>query len=121
MPTRSALSSIRSHAADRPTGRQIAGGIGALVVLVIGLVGIPFALSTLVGWPLPHHVPSSGEAAHALGASIPDSFWPRLFAILAWLAWAYFVFWVIISLVAQVSGRRTGRSSHLVGAAPWPP
>ena len=71
----------------------------------------------LVGWPLPHHVPSGSEAAHALGASIPDSFWPRLFAILAWLAWAYFVFSVVISLVDQVRGRRTGHRSHLVGSS----
>jgi len=110
-------STIRSNVADRPTGRQIAGGIGALGVLLIGLVGIPIVLASFVGWPLPHHVPSSGEAAHALGTSIPDSFWPRLFAILAWLAWAYFVFWAVISLVDQVRGRRTGRRSHLVGSS----
>ena len=72
---------------------------------------------SLVGWPLPHHVPSGSEAAHALGASIPDSFWPRLFAILAWLAWAYFAFSVVISLVDQVRGRRTGHRSHLVGSS----
>ncbi len=119
MPTRSdPASTIRSNVADRPTGRQIAGGIGALGVLVIGLVGIPDrARIAVVGWPLPHHVPSGSEAAHALGASIPDSFWPRLFAILAWLAWAYFVFWVVISLVDQVRGRRTGHRSHLVGSS----
>ena len=63
-------------------------------------MGIPIVLASVVGWPLPHHVPSGSEAAHAFGASIPDSFWPRLFAILAWLAWAYFVFSVVISLVA---------------------
>ncbi len=98
MPTRSIpASAIRPNAADRPTSRQVAGGIGALGVLLIGLVGIPIVLASIVGWPLPHHVPSGGEAAHALGASIPDSFWPRLFAILAWLAWAYFVFSVVIS------------------------
>jgi cytoskeletal protein RodZ len=110
-------SAIRSNVADRPTRRQVAGGIGALGVLVIGLVGIPIALASLVGWPLPHHVPSGSEAAHALGASIPDSFWPRLFAILAWLAWAYFVVSVVISLVAQVRGRKTGHRSHLVGSS----
>jgi hypothetical protein len=108
---------IRPAAGTRPTARQVAGGFGALGVLVIGLVGIPIVLSTLVGWPLPHHVPSGTQAAHALGASIPDSFWPRLFAALAWLAWAYFVFSVATSLVLQLRGRRPGHRSHLVGSS----
>ena len=99
----------------RPTGRQVAGGLGALCVLVIGLIGIPIVLASIVGWPLPHHVPSSTQAAHALGASIPDSFWPRLFATLAWLAWAYFVFSVVTGLVLQLRGRRPGHRSHLFG------
>src|SRR5664280_1119929 len=118
VPTRSnSASAIRPNAATRPTARQVAGGFGALGVLVIGLVGIPIALSALVGWPLPHHVPSGIQAAHALGASIPDSFWPRLFATLAWLAWGYFVFSVATNLVLQLRGRRPGRRSHLFGSS----
>jgi hypothetical protein len=112
-----AASAIRSNVADRPTRRQVAGGIGALGVLIVGLLGIPIVLASFVGWPLPRHVPSGSEAARALGASIPDSFWPHLFAILAWLAWAYFVVSVVVSLVAQVRGRRTGHRSHLVGSS----
>lgn len=108
---------IRPAAGTRLTARQVAGGFGALGVLVIGLVGIPIVLSTLVGWPLPHHVPSSTQTAHALGASIPDSFWPRLFAALAWLAWAYFVFSVGTNLVLQLRGRRPGHRSPLVGSS----
>src|SRR5664280_1767338 len=118
VPTRSnSASTIRPNAATRPTARQVAGGFGALGVLVIGLVGIPMALSTLVGWPLPHHVPSGIQAAHALGASIPDSFWPRLFATLAWLAWGYFVFSVAANLVLQLRGHRPGRRSPLFGSS----
>ncbi len=56
-----------------PTGRQVVGGLGALCVLVVGLVGIPIVLAALIGWPLPHHVPSGSQAAHAFGAAIPDS------------------------------------------------
>jgi hypothetical protein len=100
----------------RPTGHQVVGGLGALCVLVIGLIGIPIVLAALVGWPLPHHVPSGGQAAHALSTSIPDSFWPRLFAALAWLAWAYFVFSAAASLIAQLRGHRPGRHSRLYGS-----
>jgi hypothetical protein len=117
VPTRSNATPANPTAAIRPTARQVAGGFAALGVLVIGLVGIPVALSTLVGWPLPHHVPSGIQAARALGASIPDSFWPRLFATLAWLAWAYFVFTVAANLVLQLRGRRPGRRSHLFGSS----
>jgi hypothetical protein len=117
VPTRSNATAANPTAATRPTARQVAGGFGALGVLVIGLVGIPMALSALVGWPLPHHVPSGIQAAHALGASIPDSFWPRLFATLAWLAWGYFVFSVATNLVLQLRGRRPGRRSHLIGSS----
>jgi len=117
-PTAAArTAAIRPADGTRPTSRQVAGGFGALGVLAIGLVGIPIVLSTLVGWPLPHHVPSGTQAAHALGASIPDSFWPRLFAALAWLAWAYFVFSVGTNLVLQLRGHRPGHRSHLVGSS----
>ena len=123
MPTRSnrtaaaRTAAIRPADGTRPTGRQVASGFGALGVLAIGLVGIPIVLAALVGWPLPHHVPSGAQAAHALGASIPDSFWPRLFAALAWLAWAYFVFSVGTNLVLQLRGHRPGHRSHLVGSS----
>ncbi len=93
----------------QPTGRQVVGGLGALCVLIVGLVGIPIILAVLIGWPLPHHVPTGPQAAHALGASVPDSLWPRLFASLGWLAWAYFVFSVAAGLVVQLRGRRSGR------------
>ncbi len=117
MPTRSNAIAANPTAATRPTARQVAGGFGALGVLIIGLVGIPIALSALVGWPLPHHVPSGIQAAHAFGASIPDSFWPRLFATLAWLAWGYFVFSVATNLVLQLRGRRPGRRFHFFGSS----
>jgi hypothetical protein len=112
-----AVSSTRPSAFARPTGRQVAGGFGALGVLVIGLAGIPILLATVVGWPLPHHVPTGNAVTHAFGASIPDSFWPRMFAVLAWLAWAYFVVSVVVSLVRQLRGRTTGHRSHLLGSS----
>jgi len=70
----------------RPNRRQIAEGLGALTVLVTGLAGIPAVLVATVGWPLPHHIPTARQLTDALRSSIPDSFWPHLFATLAWLA-----------------------------------
>ena len=100
-------------AIPRPTRRQIAEGLGALAVLSAGLVGIPAALAVTVGWPLTRHVPTGAQIAQALRSSIPDSFWPHLFATLGWLAWAYFAFCVDTTLVAHLHGRRPHRRSRL--------
>ena len=102
----------------RPTARQIAGGLGALGVLAIGLVGIPAVLAAAVGWPLPHHLPGIGQVAGAFNKPIPDSFWPHLLATLAWAAWTYFAFSVAAGLVAHVrrrpfARRRLGTQSAL--------
>ncbi len=86
-----------------------------------GLVGIPAVLAATVGWPLPHHLPGGGQVAGALRTPIPDSFWPHLFASLAWLAWAYFVFSVAATAVAHVRGpkgnRRIPLGRHSAAAA----
>ena len=109
--------SSTTQAVARPKIRQLVEGLGALVVLVCGLVGIPAVLAVTVGWPLPHHLPGGGQVAGALRTPIPGSFWPHVFASLAWLAWAYFVFSVATSLVLQIRGRRAGHRSHLVGSS----
>ena len=111
----------RSIQHPRATVRPLIEGLGALVVLVCGLVGIPVVLATTVGWPLPHHLSGGGQVADALRSTIPDSFWPHLFASLAWIAWAYFVFSVLATAISRVrtpSGHRRrplGRHSAAAG------
>ena len=109
-----------TQALERHTIRPLVEGLGALVVLVGGLVGIPVILATTVGWPLPHHLPSAGQIEGVLRTTIPDSFWPHLFAALGWLAWAYFAFSVTSCLLAHVRGvganRRLRLGSHSAAA-----
>ena len=93
----------------KPTRGQVAEGLGALAVLVAGLIGIPAVLAVTVGWPLPRHVPTGAQIGQALRTSIPDSFWPHLFATLGWLAWAYFTVSVVTNLISQLQGRRRHR------------
>jgi hypothetical protein len=112
--TRTTTARPTAQPGGRPIGRQIAGGLGALAVLAVGLVGIPAVLAAFVGWPLPHQFPAGSLVTHALGTSIPDSFWPRLFAVLGWLAWAYFTFSVVTTLAAQLRGHRPNRHSRLI-------
>ena len=93
----------------KPTRGQVAEGLGALGVLVAGLIGIPAVLAVTVGWPLPRRVPTGAQIGRALRISIPDSFWPHLFATLGWLAWAYFTVSVVTNLISQLQGRRRHR------------
>jgi hypothetical protein len=93
----------------RPTGRQIAEGLGALGVLVTGLAGIPAVLTVTVGWPLPHHIPTGRQVTDALRSSIPASFWPHLFATLGWLAWAYLALSVVTTVADHLRGRHHDR------------
>ena len=72
------------------TRAQLAEGLGALFVIVIGLVGIPLALALVIGWPLPHHLPTTTQLHSAAGSQIPDDFWPKALATIAWIAWACF-------------------------------
>jgi LysM repeat protein len=101
--------SSTTQAVARPKIRQLVEGLGALAVLVCGLVGIPAVLAVTVGWPLPHHLPGGSQVAGALRTQIPGSFWPQLFASLAWLAWAYFAFSVATTAVTHVRGRNGNR------------
>src|SRR5665213_1952578 len=92
----------------RPSRTEIAEGFGALFVIAAGLLGIPLLLATIVGWPLPHHLPMTGQLHSAAGSQIPDAFWPKALAVIAWLAWGYFVFSLLIATIDVIRNRRRG-------------
>jgi nucleoid-associated protein YgaU/DNA-binding SARP family transcriptional activator len=99
----------------RPTRAEIAEGLGALFVIAIGLVGIPILLATIVGWPLPHHLPSTGQLYSAAGSQIPDAFWPKALATIAWLAWGYFVFSLLTATIDVIRFRHRGTWRRAAG------
>jgi DNA-binding SARP family transcriptional activator len=69
--------------------RRILRALGALVVLVALLAGVPAALWHYVGWPLPHAIPTWAELRGGLtGRGIPDDVLIKALAVVAWLAWA---------------------------------
>ena len=107
--------STSTQTLTRPTVRQLVEGLGAFVVLAAGVVGIPAVLATVIGWPLPHHLPGGAQVAGALRTPIPDSFWPHLFASLAWMVWAYFALCVAATVVTQLGAGR-GNRSHRLGS-----
>lgn len=78
----------------------------ALAALAAILAGIPWALATFVGWPLPTALPSLDELSAALrGASISDAFLVKSLAVACWLAWAQVVVCFGVELAAWVNGR----------------
>jgi LysM repeat protein/DNA-binding SARP family transcriptional activator len=99
----------------RPTRAEIAEGLGALFVIAIGLVGIPLLLATIVGWPLPHHLPTTGQLHSAAGSQIPDAFWPKALATIAWLAWGYFVFSLTTATIDVLRFRHRGTWRRAAG------
>lgn len=92
------------------TLRRLARGLGALAVLVLLLVGIPFALAVLVGWPLPRGLPSWDEFRSALTTPGPgDDVIVKGLAVVCWMAWAVLAASVAAEVAGVVRGRRSRR------------
>lgn len=92
------------------TLRRLARGLGALAVLVLLVVGIPIALALLVGWPLPHGLPSWEEFRSALTTSGPgDEMIVNSLAVICWIAWAVLAASVVLEVAGVVRGRGSRR------------
>ncbi|MFB4305927.1 BTAD domain-containing putative transcriptional regulator [Actinomadura sp. GTD37] len=83
----------------RSTGDVLAG-IGAVAALAALMAGVPFALLTLFGSPLPDHVPSASDLTQKVG---PGSLMAILVA-LVWLAWLQLAACVVVEVYAGVRG-----------------
>ncbi|WP_149259076.1 BTAD domain-containing putative transcriptional regulator [Actinomadura sp. K4S16] len=83
----------------RSTGDVLAG-IGALVALTALLAGVPLALLTIFGSPLPDHVPSASDLTHKVG---PGSL-IAILVVLVWLAWIQLAACVVVEVYAGIRG-----------------
>jgi nucleoid-associated protein YgaU len=89
---------------------RVAAGLGALVVLVAILVGIPILLVVVAGWPLPTAWPSARAVGEALtGSGLAESTVVKAVALVMWLAWLQLVVAVAVELVVQVTARARPR------------
>ncbi|NDU73345.1 hypothetical protein GWI34_11960, partial [Actinomadura sp. DSM 109109] len=88
----------------RAGGRRSAGdvlaGIGALVLLAALMAGVPFALLTIFGSPLPDHVPSASDLTHRVGPGSLIS----ILVVLVWLAWIQLAACVVVEVYAGIRG-----------------
>lgn len=90
-----------------PHGADVARGMAAAAAILVLVGGVPWALSTFVGWPLPSSIPSWSEITTALGDTyIPDTFLAKALAVVCWLVWIELVASLLVEVVAVLRGRQ---------------
>ncbi|MFF2377238.1 BTAD domain-containing putative transcriptional regulator [Streptomyces xiamenensis] len=84
----------------------------AFVALAALVVGVPFSLATLIGWPLPRTMPG----LDTLQEEISTTAFMKVLALLVWVAWAQFTACVLVEVKAALSG--VGIPARVPGAGP---
>jgi hypothetical protein len=104
------LSGRREQQVGSGRAGELAGGLAALLAILLLAVGVPIGLAYIVGWPLPHALPSLAELSRAFTAgAIPDEFIVKALAVIGWVYWAQFMVCLWAELVAARKGRLTRR------------
>ncbi|MFE9767832.1 BTAD domain-containing putative transcriptional regulator [Streptomyces sp. NPDC005808] len=96
----------------RRTFGDIAKAFGAFLALVVLLVGVPGALATQLGWPLPSGAPTLDW----LQQEITVGTFLNVLSVLVWFAWAQFTACVLVEVKAALSG--VGLPNRVPGAGP---
>jgi hypothetical protein len=86
----------------RKSVKDVLAGLVSIVALVALLGGIPYALATYIGWPLPRQLPTL--SMQTLRSPVDANTLINLLALVVWLAWAQFTACVIVELKAAASG-----------------
>ncbi|MEV6952657.1 BTAD domain-containing putative transcriptional regulator [Streptomyces sp. NPDC051183] len=97
-----ARSTSRSSAAPRPrrTFGDFVKAFLAFLALAGLVLGVPVALASQVGWPLPDEVPS----LDMLRQQITVNTFISVLTVVVWLAWAQFTACVLVEVKAAVTG-----------------
>jgi hypothetical protein len=96
----------------RRTPGDVLAGVGAIVLLVALTVGVPIALITLVGLPLPHTAPKLS----ALTSQLDITAILRILSVIVWLAWIQLVWCVLVEIRAAASHAAASPKVPLAGA-----
>jgi hypothetical protein len=97
---------VRPVKRPRSAGEALTG-LAAIVVLLVLLAGVPVALISVFGLPIPHGMPSASLFTHRLEPAAVL----RACSVVVWLAWLQFVWCVIAEVIAAV--RNTGMPSRV--------
>jgi hypothetical protein len=94
------------------TAGDVLAGIGAIVLLTALTIGVPIALVTLVGLPVPHTMPKLS----ALTSQLDITAILRILSVVIWLAWIQLVWCVLVEVKAAASHTATRPRVPLAGA-----
>ena len=98
--------------------RQVLTGLAALLVLLALVAGVPWALVSYIGWPLPHAIP--GWQALKVGLTtrgIPTEDLIKALAVVVWAGWAVLTVSIAaeaVEVVSEIRWRRVplGGATH---------
>ena len=93
------------------SGWDVLTGLGAIVVLLVLVVGPPVALITVFGLPIPRTMPSASLLTHPLQAAAVL----RACSVVVWLAWLQLVWCVVAEVSAAVRNVGMPRRVPLAG------
>ncbi len=96
----------------RRTPGDVLAGVAAVLVLTALTIGVPIALVTVVGLPLPHTMPK----LTALTSQLDITAILRILSVIVWLAWVQLVWCVLVEIKAAVSHAQTRPRVPLGGA-----
>ncbi len=91
---------------------DVLAGVGAIVLLTALTVGVPIALITVVGLPLPHSLPKLS----ALTSQLDINAILRILSVIVWLAWIQLVWCVLVEIKAAASHAEARPKVPLAGA-----
>ena len=94
-------------------------GVASSAVVVAVLIGVPWWLQTVFGWPVSGGLPGGGEVWDALRRELTDEVIGNGLVLGVWLAWAWWLgLPVLVEVVATVLGRDTPRLPF-AGGSQW--
>ena len=82
--------------------KDVLAGLAAIAMLLLLIGGVPYALATFIGWPLPRELPRL--SLETLRSPVDATTLGNILALLVWLAWAQFTACVIVEVKAAASG-----------------
>lgn len=95
-------------------GRVLAGLLAACVLTVL-VAGVPYGLWHWIGWPLPHHVPTTTQIKDTLTGPFTDQILFDTLACLCWILWAVFLTDIARAIPDAL---RNTRHPHTTAASP---
>lgn len=93
-------------------------GVGALIIVVVFIIGVPSGLVAYVGWPLPTSLPTLDQTQLAFRSGIDPQLLINALAVVVWIVWAQLVVTLATEVIAAVRGRTARRLPVLPGLQP---